>query len=63
MRSEFQQWLYDLQELASKENIIIEAIYYDGLDYFFKAKFTLEESLKKYKELKRRCVAINSNPS
>lgn len=68
MRSEFNQWLEDLSALAATQNVIIEAKYYDGLEYFFNgSKLTPEQALPQYIDLVKRCEAIrlenvNKNP-
>lgn len=60
MKSDFQQWIDELQSEADKENITIEAKYFDGLDYFFKTKdLDLLTPLERYKDLKSRFEAIN----
>ena len=62
MQSEFNQWLTQLSELAAQENIIVEAKYFDGLDYFFKAKLSPSDALPKYKDLVDRVLAIWASP-
>ena len=59
MKSPYCQWLTDLSELAKKENVIIEAKYHDGLDFFFQSKLSLQDALIRYKDLVKRIVAIN----
>lgn len=60
MRSEFCQWLLEFQEVASKENIIVEARHFDVLEYYFTAKEgTLEQTLEEYKNFRKRWYAIN----
>jgi hypothetical protein len=59
MKSPYCQWLTDLSELAKNENVIIEAKYHDGLDFFFQSSLSVQDALPRYKDLVRRVIAIN----
>jgi len=61
MKTEFCQWLNDLSDLAEKENVIVEAKYFDGLDYFFKSGESPESALPLYKDLVLRIDAIQQD--
>lgn len=58
MKSEFCQWCTELQKIASKDNVIIEAQMFDLLDYLFRTGVDLEESYTSYVETKERINAI-----
>lgn len=60
MRSEFQQWLMDLQSIADKEEIIIRADLYDYLNYAFKMGKNLDTAFNDYKLAIIRINAINN---
>jgi len=59
MRSDFQQWLYDLQALADKEDITLKAVLFVGLYYFFKTGMPLDQALVRYKQLDVRMTALS----
>lgn len=61
MRSEFCNWLIQLQKIATKENIIVEAQHFDMLDYFYKTGCTPEKTYSEYKGFRKRWMAINAS--
>lgn len=62
MKSEFCQWCTELQRIANKDGVIIEAQMFDLLDYLFRTGVDLEESYTSYVETKQRINAISSRP-
>lgn len=61
MRSEFAEFLDQMQHEADKEQITVQARHYDVLDYYFKIKKTPEEAFADYKKFLRRWNAITEN--
>lgn len=62
MRSEFCEWLDQMQHVADADNIIIQARHYDILDYYFKTKKTPEQAFNDYsKNFLPRWNAITQN--
>jgi hypothetical protein len=61
MKSELCAWLTDLQSLASKEGLIVEAQHIDCLEFIFRCRLndSLEYSLDEYKQFKRKYDALN----
>lgn len=49
MKSEFCQWLNDMQEIADNDNIVVQARHFDVLDYYFKAHNSPQEAFADYK--------------
>ena len=62
MKSEFCQWVTEVSKVAEVNNDVVEAKYYDGLDYFFKLRLQPDEAYRRYKDLVRRCFAIEADP-
>jgi len=59
MRSELCQWLINLQVLASKDNVIVEAQHYDCLEYLHRMHGKdLEAAYKEYTDFKKRYEAL-----
>jgi len=58
MKSEFCQYLCDMQKIADGSNIIIEARHFDVLDYYFKAKKSAIEAFKDYCKFRSRIYAL-----
>lgn len=61
MRSEFCEFLDQMQHIADKENIVVWARHYDVLDYYFKSKMEPANALYMYKDFLRRWNAITDN--
>jgi hypothetical protein len=61
MKSPFCQWLNDLSDLAEKDTVIIEAKYFDVLDFLFRTDTSIEKALKDYNDTVRRIKAIQSD--
>lgn len=61
MRSEFAEWLDQMQHVADTENITVAARHYDLLDYQFKTKMTPEKAFAEYKRFLVRWNAITDN--
>ena len=62
MRSDFAQWLDEMQHIADADSITVAARHYDVLDYYFKTKKTPEQAFKDYKNnFLPRWNAITSN--
>lgn len=62
MRSEFAEWLDQMQKEADKEKVIVAARHYDVLDYYFKVKLSPVEAFRRYnKEFLPRWNAITDN--
>lgn len=49
MRSEFAEWLDQMQHIADKDNIVVQARHYDVLDYYFKSNKTPQQGYESYK--------------
>ncbi|MES2487574.1 MAG: hypothetical protein V4581_16710 [Bacteroidota bacterium] len=60
MKSELCQWLTDLQKIASKDGVIVEAQHFDVLEYYFKSPISLEEAYELYKKFRIRYEALTS---
>ena len=58
MRSEFAEFLDQMQHIADTENMVVQARHYDVLDYYFQMKETPEEAFKQYKKFLARWNAI-----
>lgn len=50
MRSEFAQWLDDMQHIADAENITVAARHFDVLDFYFKSKKSPEQAFLDYRD-------------
>ena len=50
MRSEFAEFLDQMQHIADNDSIIVQARHYDVLDYYFKLKYSPEDAYKQYKQ-------------
>lgn len=61
MRSPFAEWLDQMQHIADKEEIVVQARHYDLLDYQFKTNLTPLEAFKEYKKFLIRWNAITQN--
>lgn len=61
MRSEFAEWLDQIQHVADEENVTVAARHFDVLDYYFKAKMTPEKAFSDYKKFIQRWNAITEN--
>lgn len=62
MKSTICQWLTDLQVLASKENLIVEAQHFDCLEFLFKSHpQDLDAALKEYKDFRKRYEALGGH--
>lgn len=61
MRSKFCNWCIQLQKIATKENIIVEARHFDMLDYFYKTGTTPEKTYPEYKEFRKRWMELNDS--
>lgn len=60
-KSNFCQWLADLQQLANEDNIIIEAQHYDCLNLLYHEwlqGITNEEAYARYKDFRKRWHAL-----
>jgi len=60
MKSDFCEYLEEMQVIASQENIIVEAQHFDVLDYYYKSKIKPAEAFKQYKQFRVRVYAINN---
>lgn len=49
MRSDFAEWLDQMQHIADADDITVAARHYDVLDYYFQSKFTPNEAYEQYK--------------
>jgi hypothetical protein len=49
MRSDFAQWLDEMQHVADADGITVAARHYDVLDYYFKVKKSPTEAYADYK--------------
>ncbi len=49
MRSEFAEWLDQMQHVADKDNLIVQARHFDCLDYYFKVGKTPQQAFTEYK--------------
>ena len=58
MKSTFCQWCTDLQVIASKDGVVIEAQMFDSLIYLFRIGTTPENAYPCYLDTKRRIEAI-----
>ena len=61
MRSEFAEWLDQMQHEADKENITVQARHIDLLDFYFKGKKTPAEAFKQYVAFLKRWNSITDN--
>ena len=61
MRSEFAEWLDQMQHVADNENIIVQARHVDLLDFFFRSKKSPTQAFDKYKKFLVRWNAITDN--
>jgi hypothetical protein len=62
MRSEFAEWLDQIQHIADAENIVVQARHIDLLEHFFKNKHLLpEQAFHDYKKFLIRWNAITEN--
>lgn len=62
MRSEFAEWLDQMQHIADADNITVAARHHDVLDYYFKIKLTPQDAYKRYKtQFLPRWNAITQN--
>lgn len=49
MKSDFAQWLDEIQHIADEDNITVAARHYDVLDYYFKINKSPHEAYLDYK--------------
>lgn len=61
MRSQFSQFLHDMQDEATKENTIVEARHYDVLKFYFQSNMKPIDAFENYKKFKERWNAITEN--
>lgn len=61
MKSEFCQWLTDLQIIGTTHGIIIEAQHYDVLEYLFRTGHSVSAAYPNYIEVKQRLEAIEKS--
>lgn len=61
MRSEFAQWLDEMQHLADADSITVAARHYDVLDYYFKMNKSPQTPYDEYKKFVNRWNAITDN--
>ena len=61
MRSEFAEWLDQMQHIADAENIVVAVRHYNILDYYFKSKKTPGQAYFEYKKFLKRWNAITDN--
>lgn len=61
MRSEFCEFLDQMQLIADKENIVVWARHYDVLDFYFKEGQNPHEAFSDYKEFLKRWNALTDN--
>jgi hypothetical protein len=61
MRSEFAEWLDQMQHVADVDNVTVAARHVDVLDYYFKAKKTPNEAFQEYKRFLDRWNALTDN--
>lgn len=59
MRSEYCEFLTQMQKIADKDAVIIEARHHDVLDFYFTEKKTPEEAYAEYMKFRDRWYAIN----
>lgn len=59
MKTEFCQYLYDMQKIADDSNITIEARHFDVLDFYFKSKLSPLEAFKEYTKFLPRIYALD----
>lgn len=50
MRSQFAEWLDQMQHIADNDNIIVQARHYDVLDYYFQMKKSPQQGYDDYKK-------------
>jgi hypothetical protein len=61
MRSEFAEWLDQMQHIADSDNIIVAARHYDWLCFQFETKETPTEAYHNYRHFLKRWNAITKN--
>ncbi len=61
MRSEFAEFLDQMQHVADLENVTVQASHYDVLDFYFKSKETPAAAFNQYKKFLKRWNAITDN--
>ena len=61
MRSEFAEWLDQMQHVADNENIIVQARHVDLLDFFFRSKKSPMQAFEEYNKFLVRWNAITDN--
>lgn len=61
MRSEFSEWLDQMQHVADADGITVAARHFDVLDYYFKSGKTPEEAQEDYKKFLQRWKALTDN--
>jgi hypothetical protein len=61
MRSEFAEFLDQMQHVADTENVTVAARHCDVLEYYFKSKMTPTDAFKQYKKFLVRWNAITQN--
>lgn len=63
MRSEYCEFLTQMQKIADADSVIIEARHHDVLDFYFKENKTPERAYKEYLKFRKRWYAINGAPT
>jgi hypothetical protein len=61
MRSEFAEWLDQMQHVADTENIIVQARHVDLLDFFFRSKKSPTQAFEEYVRFLFKWNAITDN--
>jgi predicted metallo-beta-lactamase superfamily hydrolase len=61
MRSEFTEWLDQMQHVADADNVTVAARHFDVLDYYFKSKKTPEEAYQDYTKFLKRWNALTNS--
>jgi len=63
MKTEFCQYLYDMQKIADDSNITVEARHFDVLDFYFKSKLSPLQAFKEYAKFLPRIYALDEEVS
>lgn len=61
MRSPFAEWLDQMQHIADKENIVVQARHIDTLEFYFKDNLTPQDAFDMYKYFLKRWNALTEN--
>jgi hypothetical protein len=61
MRSEFAQWLDEMQHIADKGAVDVQARHYDVLDFYFKARKSPQQAYDEFTKYLKRWNALTKN--